>query len=109
MQVPDGCKGVYHKVGSFTPYALNSSIWVILTGFVAEQSRLQRTKMYLSGLIPMGPSVLESSHACHLRYDLVFQGDLLAPFRACSRGATVSKTTQSGPQQGTVYLPMPLS
>ena len=42
--------------------------------------------MYISGLIPMGPSVLESAHACHLPYDLVFQGDLPAPFRACSRG-----------------------
>ena len=38
--------------------------------------------MYISGLIPTGPSVLESSHACHLRYDLVFQ-------EACSRGATI--------------------
>ena len=47
----------------------------------------------------MGPSVLESAHACHLRYDLVFQGDLPAPFRACSRGATISETTKSGPQQ----------
>ena len=31
-------------------------------------------------------------HACHLCY-LVFQGDLLAPFRACFHGATVSKTS----------------
>ena len=32
-------------------------------------------------------------------FNLVFQGDLLAPFRACSRGAEISETTQSGPQQ----------
>ena len=82
MQVPDGYKGVYHEVGSFTPYTLNSSYWVILTGLITEQSQLQRTKMYISGLIPTGPSVLESSHTCHLRYDLVFQ-------EACSRGATI--------------------
>ena len=54
--------------------------------------------MYILGLIPMGPSVLELSHACHLRHDLVFQGDLPAPFRACSCGATISETTQSDPQ-----------
>ena len=41
-------------------------------------------------------------HACHLCY-LVFQGDLLVPFRACSHGAVVLETTQSGPQQ----LPSP--
>ena len=64
------------KLGVFTPYALNSNIWVILTGLIAEQSQLQRTKMSILGLIPMGPSVLELSHACHLHYDLVFQGDL---------------------------------
>ena len=98
MQVPDGCKDIYHEVESFTHYALNSSTWVILTGLIAEQSQLQRTKIYISGLIPTGPSVLESSHDCHLRYDLVFQGDLLAPFRACFRRATVSKTIQSSPQ-----------
>ena len=34
--------------------------------------------------------MLESSHACHLRFYLVFQGDLLAPFKACSHGATYS-------------------
>ena len=102
MQAPDGCKGIYHEVGSFTPYALNSSIWVILTGLIAEQSQLERTKMNISGLIPRGPLVLESSHACHLRYDLVFQGDLLAPFRACSSGSTIPETTPSGPQ----YLPL---
>ena len=94
MQVPDGCKDIYHEVESFTHYALNSSTWVILTGLIAEQSQLQRTKIYISGLIPTGPSVLESSHACHLNYDLIFQGDLPAPFRACLCGATISKTTQ---------------
>ena len=73
--MPDGCKGIYHEIGSFTPYVLNSNIWVILTGLIAEQSQLQRTKMYILGLIPMGPLVLESSHACHLHYDLVLQGD----------------------------------
>ena len=55
--------------------------------------------MYISGLNPTGPSVLELSHAGHLRYDLVFQGDLLAHFRACSHGATISETTPSGAQQ----------
>ena len=76
MLVPDGSKGIYHEVGSFNPYVLNSNIWVTPTGLIAEQSRLQRMKTYISGLIPMGPSVLELSHACHLHYDLVFQGDL---------------------------------
>ena len=41
--------------------------------------------------------MLESGHVCHLHY-LLFQGDLLVSFRACSGGATVSETTQSGPQ-----------
>ena len=68
MQTTDDCKGVYHEVGSFTPYALNSDIWV----------------MYIFDLILTGHLVLESSHACHLRYALVFQGDLPSPFRACS-------------------------
>ena len=98
MQVPDGYKGVYHEVGNFSPHVLNSDIWAIMTGLIVEQSRLQRTKMYISGLIPMGPSVLESSHACNLCYDLVFQGDLPAPFRACSPRVTVSETTRSNPQ-----------
>ena len=98
MQTTDDCKGVYHEVGSFTPYTLNSNIWVIPTGLIAGQSWLQRTNKYISGLIPMGPLVLESSHACHLHYDLVLQGDLLAPFRACSLRATISKTIQSSPQ-----------
>ena len=99
MYVPDSCKDVHHEVGSFTPYALNSNIWFIPTGLIAEQSWLQRTKMYILGLIPLGPLVLESSHACHLHYDLVVQGDLLALFRACCHGATISETTQRGPQQ----------
>ena len=73
--MPDGHKDVYHEIGSFTPYALNSNIWVIPIGLIAEQSCLQSTKMYILGPIPMGPSVLELSHACHLRYDLIFQGD----------------------------------
>ena len=45
--------------------------------------------------------MLESGHVCHLRY-LVFQGDLLAPFRASCRAA-IFETTQSGPQQKKEY------
>ena len=56
---PYGCKGLFHEVGSFTPYALNSNIWVTPTGLIVEQSWLQGTKMCISGLIPTGPSVLE--------------------------------------------------
>ena len=41
---------------------------------------------------------LESGLVCHLRFYLLFQGDLLAPFRACSGGAAILDTTQSGPQ-----------
>ena len=103
MQTTDDCKGVYHEVGSFTPYTLNSNIWVIPTGLIAGQSWLQRTNKYISGLIPMGSSVLELSHTYHLRYDLVFLGDLPVPFRASSCRATISKTTQSCPQQ-CVYI-----
>ena len=95
MQVPDG---LYHEVGSFTPYALNSSIWVILTSLITEQSWLQRTKMRITGLIPTGLSGLESSHACHLHMTW-FPGRLPAPFRAFSHRAIISKTTPSGPQQ----------
>ena len=50
-------------------------------------------------MVPTGPSLLESSHACHLHYDLIFQGDLPAPFRACSCKATISETTHTSPQQ----------
>ena len=41
--------------------------------------------------------MLELGHVCHPCY-MVLQGDLLAPFRACSHGATISETTQSCPQ-----------
>ena len=101
MQMPDVCKGMYHEIRSFTLHALNLNIWVIPIGFIAEQSQLQRTKMYILGMVPTRPSLLESSHACHLHYDLIFQGDLPAPFRACSCRATISETTQSHPH----YLP----
>lgn len=98
MQEPDGYKGVHHEVGSFTPYTLNSGICVILTGLIAEQNGLQRTKMYKTGLISMGHSVLKSSHAYLLHYDLDFQGEFPAPLRAFSGGATISETTLSSPQ-----------
>ena len=39
LQTPDGREGVYHEVGSFTPHALNSSIWVTPTGLTIGQSR----------------------------------------------------------------------
>ena len=41
--------------------------------------------------------MLELGHVCHPCY-MVLQGDLLAPFRACSHGAAISETTQSDPQ-----------
>ena len=76
--------------------------------YKAMQSTLQRIQCIYQAWFLWEPSVLESGHACHLRFYLVFQGDLLAPFRACSRGATVSETTQSGPQQkGSLYLDGP--
>ena len=70
---------------------------VYINRAIARQSKLQRKQCTFLARFPREPLVLDSGHACHLRY-LVFQGDLLAPFRAYSRGATVSKTTQSSPQ-----------
>ena len=55
--------------------------------------------MYILGLVTTGPLVSELSHACHLHYDLFFQGDLPTLFRACSCGDTISKTTQSSLQK----------
>ena len=60
--------------------------------------------MYLSGLISHREAlVLVSGRACHLRF-LVFQGDLLVSFKACSHGAAISETTQSGPQHGVAFV-----
>ena len=53
-------------------------------------------------MIPRGTLGVRVGSCCHLCY-LVFQGDLLVPFRACSHGAVVLETTQSGPQQGTTH------
>ena len=87
----------------FTPYALNLNIQFISPGvYKAKQSRLQRIQCIYQVWFPCEPLVLESGHVCHLRY-LVFQGDLLVPFRACCHGAVVLETTQSGPQQGTTH------
>ena len=84
----------------FITYALNLTIQFILTEpYKAKQSKLQRIQCIFQAWF-LEPSVLELVHVCHLRY-LVFQGELLAPFRACSHGTTVSKTTQSCPQQMT--------
>ena len=89
----------------FTPYALNLNIRFKSPGlYETKQSKLQRIQRTFQAWFPQEPSVLESGHACYLHFYLVFQGDLLAPFRACSHGATVSETTQSGPQHSTITV-----
>ena len=99
MLTPDGCKGVDHEVGSFTHSALNSDIWVTLTGLIAEWSQFQKTKN-----VHFRP---DSHGTLHVRTESClppvlwpgFPGRLTSPFQSLLCGATVSETTQSGPHQ----------
>ena len=84
----------------FTPYALNLNIRFISIGlYKGKQSKIQRIKCTFDAWFSWEPSVLVLGRAGHLHYP-VFQGDLLAPFRACSCRAAISETTKSGPRQG---------
>ena len=81
-----------------TPYSLNLNIHFISTEpYKAKQSKLQRIQC-IQAWFPQEPWALESGHVCHLHY-VVFQEDLLAPFRAYPWGAAISETTQNSPQQ----------
>ena len=81
----------------FTPYALNLNIRFISTEpYKAKQSKLQRIQCIYQAWFPWEPLVLESGHVCYLCY-LIFQGDLLAPFRDWSLGAAISETTEWSP------------
>ena len=71
---------------------------VYITRAIQDKAEQASKDTIYQAWFPWEPAMLEWSHACHLRFYLVFQGDLLVPFRACSHGAVVSETTQCGPK-----------
>ena len=72
---------------------------------IQSKASFKGYNVYFRPDFPWEPSVLVSGHACHLHSQLSGQ-DLQASLKASSHGATVSDTTQSGPQPLAIRIKM---
>ena len=77
---------------------MNLNIWFISTGLLQGRSSFKGYNVHFRPDFPQEPSVIVLGHVCHLDF-LAVQGDLLASFKACCHGATVSETTEWSPTQ----------